>query len=440
MEDIPLYALFIVLGLLFALSAFFSGSETALMTVNRYRLEHLAREGHRGAARVLKLLEKPDQLISLILLGNNLANILIAQLTAYIGYRIYGDLGIAVATAALTLALLIFAELTPKTFAALWPQRLALPASAVYAVLRVPLYPLVRLGALITGALLKPFGGGQARGPTQSLTREELRAALAISRNVISEEYQDMLVGILDLEKKTVEDIMIPRHEIIGIDLDDEIGDIEDGLANTAYTRVPLYRGSIDHVVGFVHVRKMLQGDAAEGLTIEALEKAAREPHFISKNVPLMEALRDFKKHKRRSGLIVDEYGEIQGLVTMEDLLEEIVGEFTSDPGTYDLEIARQEDGSVIVDGSCHIRELNQLTGWKLDEDGPKTVNGLVLEKLEMIPESATCILIEGHPFEVLKTHRNAVKIVRILPRLAGRDGDGGDGDGNGANGAGETA
>ncbi len=432
MEEIPLYALFIVLGLLFVLSAFFSGSETALMTVNRYRLEHMAREGHRGAARVLKLLEKPDQLITLILLGNNLANILIAQLTAYIGYLLYGDLGIAVATAVLALALLIFAELTPKTFAALWPQRLALPASVVYNMLRVPLYPFVRLGTLITHTLLKPFGGAQTGAATQSLTREDLRAALAISRNVISEEYQNMLVGILDLEKKTVEDIMIPRHEIVGLDLDAEAGELEDALDNITYTRVPLYRGSIDNVVGFVHARKMLQTDAEDGLTIEVLEKAAREPHFISKNVLLVEALRDFKKNKRRNGLIVDEYGDIQGLVTMEDLLEEIVGEFTSDPGTYDLAIARQEDGSVIVDGSCHVRELNQLTGWELSEDGPKTVNGLVLEKLEMIPESATCILIGGHPFEVLKTHRNAVKIVRILPRLKARD--------DGAKVAGKTA
>ena len=426
MEEIPLYALGAVLGLLFVLSAFFSGSETALMTVNRYRLEHMAKEDHRGAKRVLALLEKPDQLITLILLGNNFTNILIAQLAAYIGYRAYGDLGIAVATAALTLALLIFAELTPKTFAALWPQRLALPASVVYQLLRVPLYPFVLLGTRITHALLKPFGAPQAGAAPHSLTREELRAALAISGGVISEEYQDMLIGILDLEKKTVEDIMIPRHEIVGLNLDDEWEEIEDALATVSYTRVPLYRRSIDHVTGFVHVKRLLQTCGEDRLTVEMLEKAAREPHFLSKNVPLMEALRDFKKNKHRHGLIVDEYGDIQGLVTMEDLLEEIVGEFTNDPGTYDLEVVRRADGSVIVDGSCHVRELNQLLGWRLSEDGPKTVNGLVLERLEMIPESATCTLIDGHPFEVLKTHRNAVKIVRILPRLKARDAAGG--------------
>ena len=418
METIPLYALGIVLATLFVLSAFFSGSETALMTVNRYRLEHMAKQGHAGARRTLKLLEKPDQLITLILLGNNFTNILIAQLTAYIGYRVYGDLGIAVATAALTLALLIFAELTPKTFAALWPQRLALPASAIYRVLRAPLYPFVLLGTRLTHALLKPFGVPQSPHAAYSLTREELRAALAMSGGALSEEYQDMLIGILDLEKKTVEDIMIPRHEIVGVNLDDEWEEIEDALATIAYTRVPLYRGSIDNVTGFVHLKKLLQTDGDDRLTVEALEKAAREPHFISRNVPLMEALRDFKKHKRRHGLIVDEYGDIRGLVTMEDLLEEIVGDFTNDPAAYDLEIARQDDGSVIVDGGCHVRELNQLLGWRLAEDGPKTINGLVLEKLEMIPESATCALIDGHPFEVLKTHRNAVKIVRIRPRL----------------------
>ena len=421
METIPLYTLGIALAVLFALSAFFSGSETALMTVNRYRLEHMAKQGHAGAKRVLRLLEKPDQLITLILLGNNFTNILIAQLTAYLGYRVYGDLGVGIATAALTLLLLIFAELTPKTFAALWPQRLALPASAIYHVLRVPLYPFLLLGTRLTHALLKPFGTPPAMGAAHSLTREELRAALAISGSVISEEYQDMLIGILDLEKKTVEDIMIPRHEIAGINLDDEWEEIEDALAAISYTRVPLYRGSIDNVIGFVHAKKLLQADGDDRLTAATLEKAAREPHFISKNVPLMEALREFKKHKRRHGLIVDEYGDIRGLVTMEDLLEEIVGDFTNDPAAYDLEIVRQDDGSVIVDGSCHVRELNQLLGWRLAEGGPKTINGLVLERLEMIPESATCTLIDGHPFEVLKTHRNAVKIVRILPRLQTR-------------------
>ena len=387
------------------------------MTVNRYRLMHKAEQGHTGAKRVLKLLRKPDQLIALILLGNNLTNILIAQMTAYIGYRIYDEIGIAIATFILTFLLLIFAEMAPKTLAVLYPDKPALIAGKIYAVLQIPFYPFVRFSNLITNNLLALFGVKQNAVTAETLNREELHTALTTAGKLIPKDYRNMLVGILDLDKKTVVDIMVPRSEIVSINIADTWERIEDDLRNMIYTRIPLCDKTIDNVIGFLHIRYITRLDLEE-LTPGVLTEMAREPYFISKHTRLSEALHDFKKNKRRIALVVDEYGDVQGLVTMEDLLEEIIGEFTNDPGAYDLTITKQHDGSVIVDGSCYIRELNKLMGWKLEESGPKTINGLLLEHLENIPESAVCILIDNHPFEVIKTHKNAIKIVRILAPL----------------------
>ena len=417
MQDIPLYILVIIVFALFFLSAFFSGSETALMAVNRYRLRYKAEQHHRGARRVLKLLEKPDQLIALILLGNNLTNILIAQLTAYIGYRIYGEIGIAIATFILTFLLLIFAEMAPKTLAVLYPDKPALIAGKIYALLQIPFYPFVRFSNLICNGLLALLGVKQRAQANEALNREELYTAVTTAGTLIPKDYRQMLLGILELDKKTVEDIMVPRSEIFSINLTDPWERIEEDLRNTIYTRLPLCHKTIDDIIGFLHIRHIMY-TGLEALTPENLKEMAREPYFIPKQTRLSEALHDFKKNKRRMALIVDEYGDVQGLVTIEDLLEEIIGEFTNDPGSYEMTITQQRDGSVIVDGSCYIRELNKLMGWKLNESGPKTINGLLLEHLESIPESAVGIVIDHHPFEVIKAHKNAIKIARILPPL----------------------
>ncbi len=419
LENISTGTLMAFLPVLFFLSAFFSGSETALMSVNRYRLAHLARQGDQRARRVMRLLEKPDRLIGLILFGNNFTNILIAQLATFLGYRLYGDAGIAAATGILTFLLLIFAELAPKTLGALHPQTVAMPAALIYTPLMTLLYPLVWFTNLFSNTLLKALGVSSATETVASLSREELRTVLTNSGRRITQEYQEMLLGILDLEKKTVEDIMIPRSEIVGIDVDADPDEIEEQLLNTNYTRIPMYHDDINKVAGILHVRRALSMIRDDTITREGLIRAGRMPCYVPENSTLLRALMEFKDRRRRLSLVVDEYGDVQGLITLEDLLEEIVGEFTSDPATYDLEVERQDDGSVIVDGGCHIRELNRALGWQLNENGPKTINGLVLEHLEAMPETGTCILVDGHPLEVIKIRQNAVKAVRISPRLA---------------------
>ena len=417
LEDIPLYIPILIVILLFFLSAFFSGSETALMASNRYRLVHRAKAGHKDAKRVLKLLKKPDQLIALILLGNNLVNILIAQIFAYIGYRIYDEVGIAVATFLLTFLLLIFAEMTPKTIAVIYPDRLAAIAGRVYVVLRILLYPFIRFGNLITNGLLRLLGVRRNANTVEALNREELRTAVTTAGELIPKEYRNMLLGILDLDKKTVADIMVPRSEIYAINLADPTEQIEKNISSAIYTRIPLCDKTIDNIVGILHLRHLVSANIKE-FNADALREMVRPPYYIGEHTSLTETLLGFKKNKRRVALVTDEFGEVQGLATMDDLIEEIIGEFTNDPKTYDTMITQQKDGSVIVDGGCYIRELNKTMSWELNEGGPKTINGLVLEHLELIPKSAISILIEGHPFEVVKTHKNAVKVVKILPRI----------------------
>ncbi len=417
MDDYSTSTLFLVLFILFILSAFFSGSETALMALNRYRVRHLADSGHRGAKQAQKLLEKPDRLIGLILLGNNVVNILIAQLSAYIGYRLHGELGIAVATFILIFAILIFAELTPKTLAALHSEKFALPAAIVCVPLLAIAYPFVWTINLFANSLLHLFGVNVRGNPLTSLTHEELRTVVNDEGTRISNEHQKMLLGVLDLEKTSVEDIMIPKNEIVGIDLDSDWKDIITQLKNISYTRVPVYRGDIDNVSGFLHLRKLLPSIIHKGLGPENLEKVLREPYFIPEGTNLKKLLFEFQDKKRRFSLVVDEFGDIQGLVTLEDLLEEIVGEFTNDPATYNVEIRPHQDGTYMIDGSTHVRDVNKALQWELHDDGPKTINGLILEHMESIPEPGTSVLIDGYPIEVVQIQNNAVRTVRISPR-----------------------
>jgi Mg2+/Co2+ transporter CorB len=416
--DIPLGLLFGALIVLLFCSAFFSGSETALMALNRYRLRHLAQEGNPGAVRAQRLLERPDRLIGLILLGNNFVNILITQIATLIGYRLYGDLGIAVATGLLTLVLLIFAEVAPKTLAALHSERIAFPAAFIYVPLLRVARPLVWSVNLIANGLLRLLRVPEAASGRQALSREELRTVVNEAGSLIPRKHQTMLLRILDLEQATVEDIMVPRSEIVGLDLDEEWDKTVAQLTESGYTRMPVYHGGIDQVVGFVHLRKVLPALLEDELTREDLERTLREPYFIPEGTPLTQQLLNFQRQRRRIGLVVDEYGDIKGLVTLEDILEEIVGEFTSTPGDLATEIIPDGD-SYLVDGSVHLRELNRRLGWSLPTDGPRTVNGLVIERLEMIPEPGTSLLIDGYPFEIVQSKSNQVKTVRLRPRLA---------------------
>lgn len=422
MDEYSIGTLFIVLLVLFLLSAFFSGSETALMALNRYRLRHLANDGHRGAQKAEKLLEKPDRLIGLILLGNNVVNILIAQLAAFIGYQWHGEFGIFIATTILIFAVLIFAELTPKTLAAIHSEKVAFPAAVIYTPLLILTYPFVWFINLVANSLLRMFGVDVKDSALTTLSHEELRTAVNDEGTVISSEHQKMLLGVLDLEQTTVEDIMIPKNEIEGIDLEDDWEDIIDQLKNIAYTRVPVYRESIDNIVGFLHLRKFILQIIDKDLEREDLEKVIREPHFTPEGTHLKKLLYEFQGKKRRLSLIVDEFGDIQGLVTLEDLLEEIVGEFTNDPDTHYDDIHPQKDGTFIIDGSAHVRDINKALSCVLHVDGPKTINGLVLEHMQSIPEPGTSVLIDGYPIEVVQIQNNAVRTVRMSSRLPQHD------------------
>ncbi|WJW74782.1 HlyC/CorC family transporter [Thiohalobacter sp. IOR34] len=418
MDAIPLGALFAALIFLIILSAFFSGSETGLMTLNRYRLQHRAKSGHRGARRALRLLKRPDRLIGLILLGNNFVNILASSLSTIIALRLLGETGIAIAAGLLTLVILIFAEVAPKTLAALHPERIAYPAALIYTPLLKLLYPLVWVVNGITNGLLRLIGISPKGGAHEALSREELRTVVMEAGVMIPKSHQSMLLNLLDLEKIQVEDIMIPRNEIVGLDISQDIDSISDYLARTQYTRLPVYEESIDHVIGILHVRNILPLLRSGELSHDSLRRAMHPPYFIPEGTSLNRQLLNFQREGRRTGLVVDEYGDLLGMVTLEDILEEIVGEFTTDPSSLQQLIMPQEDGSVLVDAGINLRELNRALNIKLPTEGPKTLNGLILEHMETIPEAGTSMRLAGYPLDIVQIKDNSVKTVRLYPQL----------------------
>ena len=418
MDDIPLSALFGALACLLMLSAFFSGSETALMTLNQYRLRHLASKGHLGARRAEALLAKPDRLIGLILLGNNFVNILASSLVTVIAIRLGGSGAIPIGAGILTLVVLIFAEVAPKTLAALHPEKLAFPSAWVYGPLLRVMLPLVWVVNLAANSVLKLLGIYPDDAGGNSLSREELRTVVKEAESMIPHSHQQMLISLLDLEKVNVEDIMVPRTEMDGIDITDPISVILERLEQLPYTRVLVHQESIDHVVGFLHSRRILQSALDnDGLTHEELRALIRPPYFIPRGTSLYDQLHNFQKSRRRIGLVVDEYGDVQGLVTMADLLEEIVGEFATDPADSIADVTAQSDGSYLVDGSANLRDLVKNMGWDLPTEGPNTLNGLIVEHLQDLPESGTSLMIKGYPIDILQTQDNMVKTARVRPQ-----------------------
>lgn len=419
MDDISTGTLVITLVVLILLSAFFSSSETGMMSLNRYRLRHLTKEGQRSAQRASELLERPDRLIGLILIGNNLVNIGASAIATILGERLMGGLGILLATIVLTLAVLLFAEVTPKTLAALYPEKVAFPASIVLKVLLKVFYPLVWVVNGISNGLLAVLRIRPSTGGSDSLSSEELRTVVAEAGAMIPRRHRDMLVSILDLEKVQVEDVMTTRSDIKGIDINDDWSTIVKQLTHAQHTRVLLYRDNIDDAVGFVHARDALRLLSKNQFTKSALLRAVREIYFIPEGTPLNVQLLKFQRNKERIGLVVDEYGDIQGLVTLEDILEEIVGDFTTDqaPSAHD-EIVPQPDGSYLVEGGISLRELNKEMNWDFPTDGPKTLNGLILEHLEEIPEANISIRLAGYPLEIMDVKDNMVKTARILPQF----------------------
>jgi Mg2+/Co2+ transporter CorB len=416
LEDLPTLLECGILALLILLSAFFAGTETALMALNRYRLRHMAKAGHRGARFTEKLLSRPDRLIGMILIGNLAAIEGATILTTLITERLFGQAWIAAGAGALALVLLIFGEVAPKTLGALHPERVALPASYVYMGLRWLATPLVWLVTVLSNGLLRLCGVSPDEAAQHSLSTEELRTVVAEAGALIPQRHQKMLLSLLDLEKATVEDIMVPRNEIVGVDLTDPPERIKAQLVGSQHTRLPLYNGSIDDLKGIIHLRSALKAIAADMFDAQELLASAREPYYIPEGTPLNQQLLNFQNQKRRIGFVVDEYGDIQGLVTLADILEEVVGEFTSDPAARVKNVSMESDGSYLVNGGITLRALNRTLGWKLPTAGPRTVNGLVLEQLEEIPKPGKQVRVRDYLIEITETHANVVRTARIRP------------------------
>ncbi|MCY9870318.1 HlyC/CorC family transporter [Vibrio barjaei] len=419
MDDISTGILFAILAGLIVISGYFSGSETGMMSLNRYRLKHLSKTGHRGAKRVERLLNRPDRLIGLILIGNNLVNILASAIATVIGLRLYGDIGVAIATGALTLVILVFAEVTPKTLAALYPERVSFMSSILLTILMKVLSPLVVLVNFITNGFIRLLGIRINHNDEDHLSSEELRTVVNEAGSLIPRRHQDMLISILDLEHVTVNDIMIPRNEITGININDDWKSIVRQLTHSPHGRVVLYRDQIDEVVGMLRLREsyrlMLEKNE---FTKETLLRSADEVYFIPEGTPLNVQMLKFQRNKERIGLIVDEYGDINGLVTLEDILEEIVGEFTTSMApTLSDEITPQGDGSFLIEGSANIRDINKGLKWNLPTDGPRTLNGLMLEYLEDIPESHLSVQVADHQMEIVELEENRIKMVKVFPK-----------------------
>ena len=416
MDDIPLLYLFGSLFLLILLSAFFSSSETSMMALNRYRLRHMAKDKHRGALLVSALLKQPDRLIGLILLGNNLVNILAASIATIIAIRLMGEAGILASTVILTVVILIFAEVAPKTLAVINPERIAFPAAYVLTPLMKVLRPGVWIINKVSNGLLILLGLQPKHDDDESLSRDELRTVVHEAGNMIPVRHQRMLISILDLEKVTVEDIMVPRNEIVGIDINDTNVEIIELLSHCQHTRLPVYQENLDNIIGTMHLRYVTRVfKDKESFSAKDLEKITRKPYYVPLGTPLHTQLLNFQQQKRRIGLVVDEYGVVQGLVTLEDILEEIVGEFTTDLQTFDQDIYPHEGGSYIIDGSTSLRDINRQLDWDLPLGGPKTLNGLILEHLETIPEPGTSLRIGNFSMEVTQTLDNAAKMVKIV-------------------------
>ena len=413
MNEAPLGLLSSVLVVLILLSGFFSSSETSMMSLNRYRLKHLRKNRHRGARRASKLLQRPDRLIGLILIGNNLVNILASAIATVIAIRLWGDAGIAIATGGLTLVILIFAEITPKTIAALHPEKVAFPASVILLPLMQVMYPLVWLVNTITNGLLRLMGVDPTGSGDEHVSTEELRTIVTEAGALIPTRHRGMLLNILDLEEVSVDDIMVPRNDVFGIDLDDSDEDILRTIQTSSHTRLPVWRDDINEIVGVLHMRNISRIIDKQGLDRGALEREMETPYFIPESTPLHTQLLNFQKNKLRVGVVVDEYGEVMGLVALEDILEEIVGEFTSNLVNTADTIFPQRDGSYIITGNANIREINKSLDWELPTDGPKTLSGLILEYLESFPDGNTGLALDGYRLEILELQGNVVQAVK---------------------------
>ncbi|GLS26460.1 HlyC/CorC family transporter [Marinibactrum halimedae] len=418
MNDIPLSVLFGALAGLIVLSGFFSSSETGMMSINRYRLKHATKKGDSDAKRVAELLSRPDRLIGVILIGNNLVNNFAAALTTMIAIRLYGEGAVWAASTLLTLVVLIFAEVTPKTIAALHPEKVAYPASWILRPLLILLYPFVLLVNSISNALAKLAGVNPDQEHKQDhLNPEELRTVVDEAGDLIPDQHQGMLLNVLDLEKATIEDIMIPRNDVVGLNLEEDISVLMQQIRNSDYTRLPVYEGDINNIIGTLHLRhvsRFLHGDDST-VTHEAIRRFSKQPYFVPEGTPLSTQLLNFQKEKRRMAIVVDEYGEVQGIVTLEDLLEEIVGDFTTNSAEENNEYITALDSDwYVIDGSASIRDINKHLNWELPAEGPRTLNGVALEYLQSIPDGIVGFDMKGYRLEVISLDGKRIASAKV--------------------------
>ena len=420
MDTISPSTIVIALIVLLVVSGFFSIAETAMMAINRYRLKHLVETGSRGAKLTQSLLARTDRLLGVILLGNNLVNAAAATLTAIVTVQLFGENKIALAAGAgvITFLILVFSEITPKVIGATYPERIAFPASFVLAPLLKIAYPFVWFTNLFVGALLKILHlSPRPQEPETRLSMGELRTLVLEASHFIPQKHQSILLNLFELESITVDDVMTPRNHIEAIDLDAPIDETRRQVATCYHTRLPVFRGQLDEIVGVLHVRSVLNLGKLDDLNVASLQEVMRPPYFIPAGTPLLSQLQQFQENQDRLGLVVDEYGELMGLITIDDILEEIIGEFTTHSPLAAGAIHRQADGSALVEGRLPLRELNRKLELDFPLDGPKTLNGLILEHLQDIPEAGTTILVGGHPLEIVQTQEKSVKAVRIYPR-----------------------
>lgn len=409
-----IYTLLIILFMMLVVSAFFSSSEIGMLSLNRYRLRFLVKKNNKQAIRVNQMLARPERLLSVVLIGSTLANILASMVATLIGQRLYGDLGVAVATFILAIIVLVFSEMAPKTLAAMHPEKTSFMLSFPLNILMTIFSPFVRLLSGTANAVLRLCGVNLSEVAKEALTGEELRLVVHEAALLLPSEHKTMLLSLLDLEQATVEDIMVLKTDIVGINLEQPWQDIVEQLETFQHTRLPLYRGRIDQLVGMIHVRDVLNLVLDEEFDMDHLLEIAETPYFIPEATPLNLQLLNFQKMKRRSCFVVNEYGDLQGLVTMEDILEEIVGEFTTDVAALSKDVTLQPDGSVIVDGGMTIRTLNRLLAWQLPFIGPRTLSGLIIEHLGYIPPPDCCVSIDHYQLEILKVSDNTIKSIRM--------------------------
>jgi Mg2+/Co2+ transporter CorB len=414
MSNLSLEALFSILLTLIICSGYFSSSETAMMALNRYRLRHLVKRQHKGAMRANKLLEQPDRLIGIILIGNNFVNIFASAIATIIAVRLFGDAGILVATVVLTIVILIFSEVTPKTIAAVHPEKLAFPFSFPLLILLRIFHPLVWAVNAVSNSLVRILGFDTDDIDHHQLNTEELKTVVYESSTHLPVRHQNMLVNILDLEKVSVSDIMIPRNEVVGINIEDSMDEIMRTIINSHHTRLPVYKENLNNLLGFLHMRNTAQLINVDEVNKAELLQLTREGYFAHESTSLHTQLINFQKTKRRIAMVVDEYGDVQGIVTLEDILEEIVGNFTTNMAEETDEIHPQQDGTYLIDGSANIREINRALDWDLPTDGAKTLNGLLTEILENIPENNVAIQLPYYRAEVMQIKDNMIKNVRM--------------------------